>query len=229
VIPRICQLYPNAKFIIGGEGPKRVDLEQMREKHLLTDRVELLGVVKKEDVRSVLVRGNIFLNTSLTEAFCIAVVEAASCGLYVVSTKVGGIPEVLPSHMLHFALPEEEDLSLKISDAIKKVATSPMDPFEMHDQVKTMYSWTDVMKRTEKVYYSILKSTQPPLIERLKKYYLYGLVAGKLFCVFAAIDFLLLLLLEYLFPRHTIERAPKFDINRYQKMSLDSDTDNSST
>lgn len=28
----------------------------------------------------VLVQGDIFLNTSLTEAFCIAIVEAASCG-----------------------------------------------------------------------------------------------------------------------------------------------------
>lgn len=28
----------------------------------------------------VLVQGNIFLNTSLTEAFCIAIVEAACCG-----------------------------------------------------------------------------------------------------------------------------------------------------
>lgn len=39
-------------------------------------------------------RGHVFLNASLTEAFCIAVVEAAACGLLVVSTRVGGVPEV---------------------------------------------------------------------------------------------------------------------------------------
>lgn len=53
-----------------------------------------------------LVRGHIFLNTSLTEAFCIAIVEAASCGLFVVSTNVGGIKEVLPDHMVNFASPD---------------------------------------------------------------------------------------------------------------------------
>lgn len=53
IIPRICQAHPNVRFVIGGDGPKRVDLEQMREVHLLTDRVVLLGKVKKEDVRSV--------------------------------------------------------------------------------------------------------------------------------------------------------------------------------
>lgn len=39
-------------------------------------------------------RGHIFVNASLTEAFCISLVEAASVGLLVVSTRVGGVPEV---------------------------------------------------------------------------------------------------------------------------------------
>lgn len=46
-------------------------------------RVRLLGALEHQDVRDVLVQGHIFLNTSLTEAFCMAIVEAASCGLQV--------------------------------------------------------------------------------------------------------------------------------------------------
>ena len=41
-----------------------------------------------------LAHGCVFLNTSLTEAFCMALVEAAAAGLLVVSTLVGGVPEV---------------------------------------------------------------------------------------------------------------------------------------
>ena len=52
------------------------------------------------------VSGDIFLNTSLTEAFCMAILEAAACGLTVVSTKVGGIPEVLPGKYINFVEPE---------------------------------------------------------------------------------------------------------------------------
>lgn len=55
----------------------------------------------------VLIQGSIFLNTSLTEAFGVAIVEAACAGLYVVSTRVGGVPEILPEDMISFALPEE--------------------------------------------------------------------------------------------------------------------------
>ena len=53
-------------------------------------------------------RGDIFVNCSLTEAFCIAIVEAASCGLLVVSTKVGGVPEVLPDDLILLAEPTTE-------------------------------------------------------------------------------------------------------------------------
>lgn len=50
------------RFIIGGDGPKRVRLEEMREKFSLQDRVEMLGAVPHSQVRSVLISGHIFLN-----------------------------------------------------------------------------------------------------------------------------------------------------------------------
>ena len=66
----------------------------------------------------VLTRGHLFVNCSLTEAFCIAIVEAASTGLLVVSTEVGGVPEVLPPDMIHFAEPSAESLVEKVTAAI---------------------------------------------------------------------------------------------------------------
>lgn len=67
-------------FLIGGDGPKRWLLEEVRERCGLQDRVTLLGSLEHSQVRSVLTRGHIFLNTSLTEAYCMAIVEAAACG-----------------------------------------------------------------------------------------------------------------------------------------------------
>lgn len=51
------------------------------------------------------------MNTSLTESFGIAILEAACAGLYVVSTRVGGVPEILPTDMISFANPEEDGKS----------------------------------------------------------------------------------------------------------------------
>lgn len=105
VIPSICAKYPEIKFLIGGEGPKRIILEEVIERNRLQSRVTLLGPIKHDKVRDVLVMGDIFLNSSLTEAFCMAIVEAAACGLQVVSTRVGGIVEVLPKELIWFADP----------------------------------------------------------------------------------------------------------------------------
>ena len=68
-------------------------------------------------MRDLLVRGHIFLNCSLTESFCIAILEAACCGLYVVASRVGGVPEVLPPHMVSLANPKADDMI----DALSKV------------------------------------------------------------------------------------------------------------
>jgi hypothetical protein len=78
----------------GGDGPKRALLEQMVAQEGLQARVTLAGAVPHERAREFLLRGHVFVNTSLTEAFCMAIVEAACCGLLVVSTRVGGVPEV---------------------------------------------------------------------------------------------------------------------------------------
>lgn len=84
----MCERYPNLHFIIGGDGPKRLLLEEMREKSQLHDQIEMLGAVPHARVRSVLVRGHIFLNCSLTESFCIAILEAARYVVYVRSLLV---------------------------------------------------------------------------------------------------------------------------------------------
>lgn len=68
------------QFLIGGDGPKRALLERIVAEHGLHGRVSLVGAVPHECVRRLLVRGHVFLNCSLTEAFCMALVEAAAAG-----------------------------------------------------------------------------------------------------------------------------------------------------
>lgn len=80
IIPELCARHDNLQFLIGGDGPKRWLIEEIRERNLLQHRVTLLGSLEHSQVKHVLNKGHIFLNTSLTEAYCMAIVEAASCG-----------------------------------------------------------------------------------------------------------------------------------------------------
>ena len=38
IIPELCLKHPDLHFLIGGEGPKRIVLEEVREKYQLHDR-----------------------------------------------------------------------------------------------------------------------------------------------------------------------------------------------
>lgn len=214
IIPRICELYPTVRFIVGGSGPKAIDLEQMLEKHMLQDRVELLGSIRHEEVRDIMVRGNIYLHPSLTEAFGTVIVEAASCGLYVVCTRVGGIPEVLPGHMTVFARPEEDDLVAATSRAIAALRRGGVPTHRFHDEVRQMYSWTDVAARTERVYDGICKLRNLSLMERLKKYYGCGVWAGKLFCLCVVVDYLIWIALCLIWPEKDIDRAKAWPLKK---------------
>ncbi|KAI8615936.1 hypothetical protein BC830DRAFT_1120204 [Chytriomyces sp. MP71] len=207
VIPLICERFPDVEFIIGGDGAKRVEVEQMRENYVLQDRVKVLGSVKHENVRNVLTKGHIFLNTSLTEAFCIAIVEAACCGLLVVSTKVGGIPEVLPDHMIVFAQPDQDDLVKSMETAIHRIKTNPPDPFAFHAEISSMYSWANVAKRTEMVYERVVDNAPSTLEERFVKYNRVGVWAGKFSVMIIAVSHLLWCFLEWFFPAENIDYA----------------------
>ena len=158
VIPPICARYPHARWVIGGDGNKQVLVEEMCDRYGLHGRVNMLGAVKHRDVPHVLSRGHIFLNTSLTESFCMAICEAVSCGLYVVSTCVGGIPEVLPPKYIRFADCDSRALIQELSAAIDEY--KPVDRWQQHCDVAEMYNWHTVAAATERVYVEALQERQ---------------------------------------------------------------------
>eukprot|EP01088_Endostelium_zonatum_P021150 TRINITY_DN8168_c0_g1_i1.p1 TRINITY_DN8168_c0_g1~~TRINITY_DN8168_c0_g1_i1.p1 ORF type:complete len:453 (-),score=62.54 TRINITY_DN8168_c0_g1_i1:373-1731(-) len=213
IIPTICQTFPFIQFIIGGDGPKSVILEEIRSKFNLHDRLHLLGRLSSKSVRDTLIRGEIFLNCSLTEAFCIAIVEAASCGLHIVSTKVGGVPEVLPEEMVRLAEPNAEDMIRVLSETIEAVKDKNLEAGKgFHEKVRKMYSWERVAERTEKVYERLEKEKgkKEPTLERLKRIYGCGLWYGKIWTIFFVWLMFIWFLCEVFNPRSGIDEAVDF-------------------
>ncbi|KAI0052662.1 glycosyltransferase family 4 protein [Auriscalpium vulgare] len=207
--PRICAACPNVRFVVGGDGPKLIDLLQMREKYFLQDRIELLGPVLHRDVPKVLTRGAIFLNTSLTEAFGTAILEAACAGLYIVSTRVGGVPEILPEDMISFALPTEDDIFRAIVEAIDIVQHGKHDPHRAHERIRGFYDWKQVAVRTEKVYRAVMDSPPQNLWTRIERTMGLGPFVGPIFTIILAVDCLFFMCLEYWYPREDIDYVDK--------------------
>lgn len=82
----------NAKLIMVGDGPDRNAAEQKCRELDLCDKIIFLGNVKNPV--DFLAIGDLFLLPSESESFGLAALEAMACGLPVVSTNTGGLPEV---------------------------------------------------------------------------------------------------------------------------------------
>lgn len=92
------QRWPHARLsMIGpdkGDGSRALVEQRCRELDL-QDHVELRGPIRKSEVPSALARADLFLNTSSVDNTPVSVIEAMACGLCVISTDVGGLPDLI--------------------------------------------------------------------------------------------------------------------------------------
>ncbi|KAL1440165.1 hypothetical protein MTO96_009975 [Rhipicephalus appendiculatus] len=207
VIPVICNRHPDVQFIIGGDGPKRLH----------------------DSVRDVMVQGDIFLNASLTEAFCMAIVEACACGLQVVSTRVGGVPEVLPPDLILLCDPSVRGLLEGLECAIERHRRGDVVPAaEAHARVSRMYRWEKVAKRTQRVYDAIEHEPPVSLRQRLDRAKRCGFVFAQVFWLVVLILHVTHLVLSYIRPNSLIDKAVDYPTPKTREKCLHRSTKSTS-
>jgi glycosyltransferase involved in cell wall biosynthesis len=84
---------PDAKLILVGDGEERPALEALARQLGIGADVSFLGW--RRDVGDLLAALDIYALSSLNEGLPLAVLEAMACGLPVVATRVGDLPEVV--------------------------------------------------------------------------------------------------------------------------------------
>ena len=96
-IPKVIQNFRNVKIVISGEGFKQNEekLTRLAEKLNIENSVSFVGYFPDEKLPDLYAASDIFVLPALYENFPFAILEAQSTGLPVISTKVGGIPELV--------------------------------------------------------------------------------------------------------------------------------------
>ena len=90
----------DVQFVIGGEGSLR-----SLEKRLLgkeKERIIFLGEIREKDLPRWYSRATVFVLPSRYESFSLTIAEALSCGTPVISTRVGGVPEIVNDRRFGF-------------------------------------------------------------------------------------------------------------------------------
>lgn len=89
----VLRAVPEARFVWLGEGPRRAELERMRDQMGLAQRVFLAGF--RPDARALVAQCTVVALASEREGIATTLIEAQAEGVPVVATRVGGVPEVV--------------------------------------------------------------------------------------------------------------------------------------
>ncbi|HMQ86180.1 MAG TPA: N-acetyl-alpha-D-glucosaminyl L-malate synthase BshA [Flavilitoribacter sp.] len=91
VFRRIHKRIPS-KLLLVGDGPERYNAEELCRKMGLWHEVRFLG--KQDAIEELLAVSDLFIMPSESESFGLAALEAMACEVPVISTDVGGLPEL---------------------------------------------------------------------------------------------------------------------------------------
>ncbi len=106
----------NVKIIIIGEGHAEKKIKETVAKYNLSDYITFTGKISPETIQNFYQMADIFVLPSYTEGLPLVVIEAMACGLPVVASCVGGIPEIVKNNINGFLVPprNKEKLTQKL-------------------------------------------------------------------------------------------------------------------
>lgn len=107
---RLAAERPQSQLVLVGEGSLRDQVESLIRQRGLKARVRLLGV--RRDVPELLSAADGYLLSSAWEGMPVALLEAASVGLPIVATGVGGVPEVVEDGTTGLLVPPADPVAL---------------------------------------------------------------------------------------------------------------------
>lgn len=81
------------KVLLVGEGEEQSFIKEKVKEYSLEDHIFFLGY--RKDIPEILAATDIYVSPSKKEAISFSIIEALSCGVPVVATDVGGVPEIL--------------------------------------------------------------------------------------------------------------------------------------
>ena len=113
----------SARLLLAGDGPEIATAERVAAEAGVADRVHFLG--EQEDVERVYGASDVFLLPSEHESFGLSALEALACGVPVVGTDAGGLPEVVKDGRSGY-LVEVGDVTSAADRAIRMLRDEPL-------------------------------------------------------------------------------------------------------
>lgn len=156
--------YPQARLtMIGpdkGDGTYDEMVKRIDE-YSLGDKVQITGAISKNDVGEFLSKGDIYLNTTIYESFGVAVLEAAACGLCIVTTNVGELSYLWEDGVNALLVPPNDPDAM--AAAVRRILTEPGLAGKLSANARKkaeQFDWSIILPQWEKLLTNLLEKNQ---------------------------------------------------------------------
>ena len=158
-IPRIAKNYPEAKYVIVGDGWSRDLLESEARKSGYSNRIRFTGFAPDREVIDLMNSADVLVVPSIYEPFGIVALEGMASGVPIVASKVDGLAEVLEHNKTGiFVYPRDPEST---AWGIEKILSNPDHAKWLTDNAKEKlhkaYTWEAVAMKTVEVYKKVVE------------------------------------------------------------------------
>jgi len=158
VFEDVATEFPTAHLLVAGDGGERPRVEARRDRlpEAVRARVHLLGAL--QDVKPVHEAADVLLSTSFAEGMPVAMIEAGAAARPVVSTAVGGVPELVRSGITGLFGVDRASLAAALASLVGDGALRLEMGGAARDRVRGQHSDHALADRLEDVYARMLGS-----------------------------------------------------------------------
>jgi glycosyltransferase involved in cell wall biosynthesis len=159
----LASTLPALRLAIAGATVDPEDLRQLRQlaRELnISDRVDFLGKLSKQEVIRLYERGLVYVGASRLETFGLTPLEAMACGLPVVSSRLSAGPEVCGSAAVYFDPYSPEQLAAAVADLIGSPAGWKERQAAGLARVEK-FSWSSVSGRYREAFEALIRAESP--------------------------------------------------------------------
>ncbi len=149
----LAEVYSDISLSIIGEQKKGGHTERLIKKLNLEKRVNFFSNLTQEELRKTYCEAELAIIPSLYEGFGFAAIEAMACGVPLISSSGGALPEVIKDTGI--IIPPKN--VKEIYNSVNYLLSSPHIAKELAEKglqrANSKFSWTAIAKQLEKVYY----------------------------------------------------------------------------
>ena len=155
----VAREMPEVELVIAGDGPALPEVRQ-RAAAMAGCRITFAGKVERDRVASFMRSHSVYCLPSIGEPFGMTIVEAMACGVPVVATRAGGVPDLVSEPGGRLVPPRDP---LALAEALLEVLRSPTLQRSMglynRARVERVFDIEKTVDRLEDAYSAIIAAS----------------------------------------------------------------------